>query len=85
MNLGFYVAYALSQIPDAIFVGTGKTKFNAINSLICNIGYYGLWFVLYITNIVVMDINMIIVMFGIGNIVHWLVSIIEEKVFLKNN
>lgn len=85
MNLGFYVAYALSQIPDAIFVGTGKTKFNAINSLICNIGYYGLWFVLYITNIVVMDINMIIVMFGIGNIVHWIVSIIEEKVFLKNN
>lgn len=83
-NLGFYIAYAFSQIPDAIFIGSGKTKYNAINSLICNIGYYGLWFVLYITNIVVMDINMIIVMFGIGNIVHWLVSIIEEKIFLKN-
>ena len=82
-NLGFYAAYALSQIPDAIFVGIGKTKYNAINSLICNIGYYGLWFVLYQTKVVTMSMDMIIVMFGVGNIVHWAVSLIEEKVFLK--
>ena len=82
-NLGFYIAFALSQIPDAIFVGMGKTKYNAINSLICNIGYYGLWFILYQTNVVIMSMDMIIVMFGVGNIVHWIVSIVEEKVFLK--
>ena len=82
-NLGFYIAFALSQIPDAIFVGMGKTKYNAINSLICNIGYYGLWFILYQTNVVIMSMNMIIVMFGVGNIVHWIVSIVEEKVFLR--
>ena len=82
-NLGFYVAYALSQIPDAIFVGMGKTKYNAINSLICNIGYYGLWFVFYQTKVVTMSMDMIIVMFGVGNVVHLIVSIIEEKVFLR--
>ncbi len=82
-NLGFYVAYAYSQIPDAIFVGMGKTKYNAINSLICNIVYYGIWFILYKTGVVVMSMDMIIVMFGVGNIVHWAVSLIEEKVFLK--
>lgn len=82
-NLGFYVFFALSQIPDAIFVGMGKTKYNAINSLFCNIVYYGIWFVLYQTKAVTMSMNMIIVMFGVGNIVHWLVSIIEEKVFLN--
>ncbi len=82
-NLGFYVAYALSQIPDAIFVGMGKTKYNAINSLICNIGYYGIWFILYITNVVTMSMDMIIIMFGVGNVVHWVVSIIEEKIFLR--
>lgn len=82
-NLGFYVAYALSQIPDAIFVGMGKTKYNAINSLICNIGYYGLWFILYQTKVVTMSMDMIIVMFGVGNIVHWAVSLIEEKIFLR--
>ena len=82
-NLGFYIFYALSQIPDAIFVGMGKTKYNAINSLFCNIVYYGIWFILYKTNVVIMSMDMIIVMFGVGNIVHWGVSIIEEKIFLK--
>ena len=82
-NLSFYVAYAFSQIPDAIFVGMGKTKYNAINSLICNIGYYGLWFVLYQTKVVTMSMDMVIVMFGVGNVVHWVVSLIEEKVFLR--
>lgn len=82
-NLGFYVAYAFSQIPDAIFVGMGKTKYNAINSLFCNIVYYGIWFILYKTGAVVMSMDMIIIMFGVGNIVHWAVSLIEEKVFLS--
>lgn len=82
-NLGFYIAYALSQIPDAIFVGMGKTKYNAINSLFCNIVYYGIWFILWITGAVVMSMDMIIIMFGVGNIVHWGVSLLEEKIFLK--
>ena len=82
-NLGFYVAYALSQVPDAIFVGMGKTKYNAINSLICNIVYYGIWFILYQTKVVTMSMDMIIVMFGCGNIVHLAVSLIEEKIFLR--
>ena len=82
-NLGFYVFFALSQIPDAIFVGMGKTKYNAINSLICNIVYYGVWFALYQAEVVIMNMDMIIIMFGVGNVVHWLISIVEEKIFLK--
>ena len=82
-NLGFYVAYALSQVPDAIFVGMGKTKYNAINSLICNIVYYGIWFILYQTKVVTMSMDMIIIMFGCGNITHLVVSLVEEKIFLR--
>ena len=82
-NLGFYVFFALSQIPDAIFVGMAKTKYNAINSLICNIVYYGVWFALYQAEVVIMNMDMIIIMFGVGNMVHWLISIVEEKIFLK--
>lgn len=82
-NLAFYIAYAFSQIPDAIFVGMGKTKYNTINSLICNIVYYGIWFVKYQTKTVMMDMNAIIIMFGCGNVVHWIASLIEEKIFLK--
>lgn len=83
-NLGFYVAYAFSQIPDAIFVGMGKTKYNAINSVLCNIVYYGVWFIFYQTGVITMTMDMIIIMFGCGNIFHWIVSLVEEKVFLKN-
>lgn len=82
-NLGFYAAYAFSQIPDAIFVGMGKTKYNAINSLLCNIVYYSVWFIFYKTSIITMTMDMIIIMFGCGNVFHWIVSLIEEKVFLK--
>ena len=82
-NLGFYVAYAYSQVPDAIFVGLGKTKYNAINSLFCNIVYYGIWFILFKTGAVTMSMDMIIIMFGCGNITHWAVSLVEEKIFLK--
>lgn len=82
-NLGFYIAYALCQIPDAIFVGMGKTKYNVINSLFCNIVYYGIWFLFWKTGVVVMNMNMIIVMFGVGNVVHWGVSLLEEKIFLR--
>ncbi len=82
-SLGFYIAYALSQIPDAIFVGMGKTKYNAINSLFCNIVYYGIWFILWKAGAVIMNMDMIIVMFGCGMTVHWIVSLIEEKVFLR--
>ena len=82
-NLGFYIAYAVSQIPDAIFVGMGKTKYNMFNSLFCNIIYYGIWFILYKTKVVIMNMDMIIVMFGVGNVVHWGVSLIEEKIFLR--
>ena len=82
-NLGFYIAYAFSQIPDAIFVGMGKTKYNAFNSLFCNIVYYGIWFALYRTSTIMMTMDMIIIMFGCGNIVHWGVSLVEEKIFLR--
>ena len=74
----------INILPDAIFVVMGKTKYNAINSIICNIVYYGICFILYQTQVVTMNMDMIIVMFGVGNIVHWLISIIEEKIFLKN-
>ena len=79
----FYIAYALCTIPDNIFIGLGKTKYNMINSLICNLGYYGLFFILYITNAITMSMNVIILMFGFGNIVHLTISVIEERIFLK--
>lgn len=79
----FYIAYAGSVIIDSIFIGLGKTIYNMINSLIINFVYYGVFYILYLTDALTFSLNVIILMFGFGNVAHWIVSLIEEKVFLK--
>lgn len=79
----FYIAYALTVIPDSIFVGYGKMKYSVINSLIINIIYYGIFYLCYKFGSLTMSIDVIIMMFGFGMVVHEIVSIIEEKLFFK--
>lgn len=79
----FYIAYAICAVIDNIFVGLGKTKYNTVNSIIINIGYYGVFYLLYKLHAIVMSMDVIILMFGFGMVVHLVVSLIEEKVFLK--
>ncbi|MFA6843180.1 MAG: hypothetical protein WCR33_02155, partial [Bacilli bacterium] len=79
----FYIAYGLSIIPSSIFIGLGKTKYSIISSLIINIIYYGIFFILYKTGKIIMNMNMIIIMFGFGMIFAYIIQIVLEKVFLK--
>lgn len=79
----FYVAYTLCIIPDSIFVGEGKTHLNAINSVLVNFVYYGLWFLLYKTNVIVFELDTIIYMFGCGMVFHLLVSLVELCLYDK--
>ena len=79
----FYIAYAGCAIIDNIFVGLGKTLYNAINSLIINLVYYGIFYMLYITSTITFTMDVIILMFGFGMVVHLGVSLIEEKLFLR--
>lgn len=79
----FYVAYIGCAIIDNIFIGLGKTAYNAINSLVINVVYYGIFFVLYLTNAITFTMDTIITMFGLGMVVHFALSLLLEKVFLK--
>lgn len=80
----FYIAYAGCAVIDNIFVGLGKTIYNAINSLIINVAYYGIFYLLYATNVITFTMDVIILMFGFGMVVHLVVSLIEEKFFCTN-
>lgn len=80
----FYIAYTLCVIPDSIFIGIGKTYFNAINSLLVNFLYYGLWYTFYVSGLIDFSMDIIILMFGFGMIFHELISIIEERLFLNH-
>ena len=79
----FYIAYAGCTIIDNIFIGLGKTKYNAINSFIINFIYYGFFFVLYLTKTIRFTMDTIIHMFGWGMVVHFALSLLLEKVFFK--
>lgn len=79
----FYIAYAGCVIIDNIFIGLGKTAYNAINSLIVNIIYYGVFFILYLTETIVFDMDTIILMFGFGMVVHLCVSVTEQLIFRR--
>lgn len=79
----FYIAYAGCAIIDNIFVGLGKTIYSTVNSLIINMIYYGIFYILYLSNAINFTMDVIILMFGFGMVVHFAVSFIEEKFFLR--
>lgn len=79
----FYIVYTGCAIIDNIFIGLGKTIYSAINSFIINLIYYGIFYALYLTNSLAFTMNVIILMFGFGMVVHLAVSFIEEKLFLR--
>lgn len=45
---------------------------------------YSIFYILYRTGTILFDMNTIILMFGFGMVVHYIVSLIEEKVFFRN-
>ena len=79
----FYIAYAGYVIIDNIFIGLGRTRYTALTSLIINFGYYGIFYTLYRTNAIVFDVNTIILMFGFGMVVHYAISLAQEKIFFR--
>ena len=79
----FYIAYAGCAIIDNIFVGLGKTGYTAVNSLIINLGYYGVLYILCRKNVINFDMNTIILMFGFGMVTHLAISLIEEKLIFR--
>ena len=80
-----YLDYAGYAIIDNIFIGLGKTVYNMVNSLIINFGYYGIFYVLTLSNTIDFDMNTIILMFGFGMVFHFIISIVEEKIFQRKN
>lgn len=77
----FYVAYTMCIIPDSIFIGSGYSYLNAINSVIINFGYYGILFLLYKNDLIIFNMDKIIMMFGFGMVVHLVISLIEQYIY----
>lgn len=72
----YYICYIVSAMIDAWFVSKGKTIYLFINSVIVNIVYYGIMYILFNVGIFTLNIYFIIHLFGLGMVLHMLISIL---------
>ncbi len=72
----YYICYIIAAMIDAWLVSKGKTIYLFINSVIVNIVYYGIMYILFKINIFDLNIYFIIHLFGVGMIVHMVISIL---------
>ena len=71
---GFYVLYAIQNVFDATFYGLGKTHYMLFESIVTNLIYYGIAFILYATGVWQPTLIGIALLFGIGNAFDTVVS-----------
>lgn len=78
----FYVSYAYQNIFDSIFYGLGRTQYMLFESIVTNVVYYGICFVLYLNKIFTPSLVGIALMFGIGILFDAIVSCLSY-IYLK--
>lgn len=83
--LGFYVLYAFQNVFDSTFYGLGKTNYMLFESIVTNVIYYGVCFVLYLTGVFEPTLIGIALMFGIGNAFDSVVSGIAYWYLMKKS
>lgn len=79
----FYIFFALQNIVDSIFYGVGKIQYILFQSLIVNIIYYGIAFILYLKGYFIPSLTGIALLFGYGLIFDCIVSFISYYMFKK--
>ena len=70
-----YVLLALNLVADAIFYGTGKTRYMAYQAIITNGIVYVVAFILYLTGVWTPTFTSIMVLFGIGIVVDSILTL----------
>lgn len=81
--VGFYVLYAIQNVFDSTFYGIGKTNYMLFESIVTNTIYYGMAFVLYLTNMWTPTLTGIALLFGIGNAFDSIVSLAAYVCMIK--
>jgi len=81
----FYILFAIQNVFDATFYGLGKTHYMLFESVVTNVIYYGVCFILYIGGIFQPTLIGIALMFGIGNAFDSVVSAVAYGYLLKKN
>lgn len=81
-SLPFYIVFAYSNIITNIFYGIGKIKYILMQSMTVNIIYYGLIYTMYYEQILNINLNNIILIFGISMFIGSILNFILLYYFL---
>ncbi len=85
LQSGFYLTYIFNHcIMDATFYGLGKTQYLVIQSIIIDVLYYGLMFILYLAGVFVPTLTGICLMFGCGMLLNFVPTIVQYVRMLRN-
>ena len=84
IETGFYITFLFNScIFDSTFYGLGKTNYMLIQSICIDGFYYGIMFILYLTNVFVPTLLGIALMFGIGMTLDFIPTMILYMRMLK--
>ena len=83
LQLVFYITFAYNSIMDSTFYGVGKTNYMLYQSLIIDVLYYGIAFILYITKSFTPTLTTISLMFGIGMVLDFIPTTILYRKLLR--
>lgn len=83
--LGFYILFAIQNVFDSTFYGLGKTNYMLFKSIIDNVVYYGIAYILYKCNIWTPSLVSIALLFGIGMAFDFVVSLFAYLFLLRKH
>ena len=79
----FYIAFAYNNIIDSVFYGFGRTDLMLIQSVIINILYYGVIFIILKLRSSEITLYSIVIIFGTGILLDTIVTFWIYKYCLK--
>lgn len=84
IQTGFYLTFLFnSSIFDATFYGRGKTNYMLIQSIFIDVFYYGIMFILFVTDVFIPTIFSVSIMFGVGMVLDFVPTMILYIILLK--
>lgn len=84
LQTAFYLTFLFnSSIFDATFYGRGKTQYMLIQSICIDVFYYGIMFILFLTDVFVPSLSNIAIMFGVGMLLDFIPTLIIYVYMLR--
>ncbi len=81
--LGPYMLLAMNLLVDTLFIGLGRTQYLAYQSILTNLGVYGIAYLLYQGGYWAPSFSNILILFGVGILGDSVLTVLYGKVVMR--